>query len=58
MALAADGVLLCVALGETQFGPARKTMEYVGAERFVGSVIFPKAKKKKPKAAQDKKKKP
>lgn len=58
LALAADGVLLCVALGETQFAAARKTMEYVGAERFVGSVIFPKAKKKKAKAAQDKKKKP
>jgi hypothetical protein len=49
LALAADGVLLCVALGETEFGAARKTMEYVGHERFVGSVIFPKAKKSKKK---------
>lgn len=58
LALAADGVLLCVALGETEFGAARKTMEYVGPERFVGSVIFPRSKKKKARAAQDKKKKP
>jgi hypothetical protein len=59
LALASDGVLLCVGLGDTEFSAARKTMEYVGAERFVGSVIFPKAqKKKKARAAQDKKKKP
>jgi len=56
LALAADGVLLCVALGETEFGAARKTMEYVGPERFFGSVLFPRQ-KKKARAAQDKKKK-
>ncbi|MCP3137182.1 hypothetical protein [Pyxidicoccus xibeiensis] len=57
LALAADGVLLSVALGETDFGSARKTLEYVGPERFVGSVIFPKQ-KKKARAPKDKKKKP
>ncbi|MFP2925817.1 hypothetical protein ACLESO_11480, partial [Pyxidicoccus sp. 3LG] len=57
LALAADGVLLCVALGETDFGSARKTMEYVGPERFVGSVIFPRSKKKKARAPKEPKKK-
>ena len=57
LALAADGVLLCVALGETEFGAARRTMEYVGPERFFGSVLFPRKKKKKARAAQDTKKK-
>ncbi|GEN11263.1 hypothetical protein MFU01_63000 [Myxococcus fulvus] len=45
VALAADGVLLCVTLGETDFGSARKTMEFIGPERFVGSVTFPRQKK-------------
>jgi len=46
LALAADGCLLCVTLGETDFGSASKTVEYVGRERFLGSVTFPKQKKK------------
>ncbi|MBZ4419125.1 hypothetical protein [Myxococcus sp. RHSTA-1-4] len=57
LALAADGCLLCVTLGETDFGTARKTIEFVGHERFVGSVTFPRQ-KKKGRARQDKKKKP
>jgi hypothetical protein len=56
LALAADGVLLSVALGETDFGAANKTIEYVGHERFLGSIIFPRQ-KKKGRASQDKKKK-
>lgn len=59
LALAADGCLLCVTLGETDFGAANKTIEYVGHERFVGSIIFPRQKKKKKgRGSQDKKKKP
>ena len=56
LALAADGCLLCVTLGETDFGAANKTIEYVGHERFVGSIIFPRP-KKKGRGSQDKKKK-
>lgn len=58
LALAADGVLLCVTLGETDFGAARKTIEFVGHERFVGSITFPRQQKKKGRAQQDSKKKP
>ncbi|WP_240356810.1 hypothetical protein [Myxococcus eversor] len=57
LALASDGVLLCVTLGETDFGSAHKTMEFIGAERFVGSVTFPRP-KKKGRASSSRKKKP
>ena len=57
LALAADGCLLCITLGETDFGAARKTLEFVGHERFVGSVTFPRQ-QKKGRAKPDKKKKP
>ncbi|WXH29682.1 hypothetical protein WA016_03641 [Myxococcus stipitatus] len=58
LALAADGVLLCVTLGETDFGSANKTMEFIGADRFVGSVTFPQLKKKGWLPSFRKKKKP
>ncbi|NMO22688.1 hypothetical protein, partial [Pyxidicoccus fallax] len=57
LALGADGVLLCVTLGETNFADARKTIDYIGHERFVGSVTFPRQ-QKKDRGKQDKKKKP
>ncbi|WP_233576986.1 hypothetical protein [Citreicoccus inhibens] len=47
LALAADAALLCVTLGESDFGSAQKTLDLVGRERFVGSVTFPRAKKKR-----------
>ncbi len=38
--LAADVALLCVTLGESDFASARRTIEIVGAERFLGSVVL------------------
>ncbi|RKG95339.1 hypothetical protein D7V97_37345, partial [Corallococcus sp. CA053C] len=58
LALAADTALLCITLGETDFGSAEKTLKLVGAERFAGSVTFPRATKKQRRAAAEKKKKP
>jgi hypothetical protein len=40
VALAADAALLCVALGQTDFESAERTVELIGAERFVGSVTI------------------
>jgi hypothetical protein len=40
LALAADAVLLCVDLGQTDLISARRTIELVGANRFVGSVAI------------------
>ncbi|QDF00976.1 hypothetical protein BHS05_37050 [Myxococcus xanthus] len=56
LALAADGCLLCVTLGETDFGAASKTLEFVGRERFLGSVTFPRLTKKQRRASSQKKK--
>ncbi|RYZ35379.1 MAG: hypothetical protein EOO71_35685 [Myxococcaceae bacterium] len=58
LALAADTALLCITLGETDFGSAEKTLRLVGADRFAGSVTFPRATKKQRRADSDKKKKP
>lgn len=38
-ALAADAVLLCVELGKADIASARKTMEMIGRDRFIGCVI-------------------
>lgn len=40
VALAADAVLLCVHLGETETESARRTIEMIGADRFVGAVAI------------------
>jgi hypothetical protein len=36
----ADGVLLCVALGETSLREAEETIDAVGRERVIGSIVF------------------
>jgi hypothetical protein len=41
LALAADAALLCVELGEADSDSARRTVELVGASRFVGAVTVP-----------------
>jgi hypothetical protein len=41
VALAADAALLCVGLGETEFRSARRTLDLVGKNRFLGSVTLP-----------------
>ncbi len=38
--LAADAALLCVTLGESDFVSAQRTIEMVGRERFLGSVVL------------------
>ena len=38
--LAADAALLCVTLGESDFDSAKRTIELVGRERFLGSVVL------------------
>jgi hypothetical protein len=40
VALAAERALLCVALGTSDFASARRTIEMIGKERFVGSVTL------------------
>jgi hypothetical protein len=40
VALAADAALLCVALGETDIASARRTLEMVGHDRFIGCVAL------------------
>lgn len=40
VARAADGVLLCVALGHTRVRSVEDTIEQIGRERFIGTVIF------------------
>jgi len=40
IALSADAVLLCVETGITTLESARHTIEQIGAERFVGSVLL------------------
>jgi hypothetical protein len=40
VALAAERALLCVTLGEADFGSAQRTLELVGKERFLGSVVI------------------
>ena len=43
----ADGVALCISLGETDFRRAEETIAAVGRERVVGAVVFrPRPKKK------------
>ena len=38
VARAADAALLCVSLGDSDFSSARKTLNLIGPERFVGAV--------------------
>ena len=40
VALAADAVLLCVDYGESNLDVARKTIEQIGPERFIGCVAL------------------
>jgi hypothetical protein len=40
VSLAADAVLMCVALGDSDFKSARRTVELIGKDRFLGSVTF------------------
>jgi hypothetical protein len=47
MARQADGVALCIALGETDFRRAEQTIAAVGRERVVGAVVFRRSAKKK-----------
>lgn len=37
--LAADAALLCITLGETSLASAKRTVELVGRERFIGCVV-------------------
>ncbi len=38
IALAADGVLLCVHLGVTELANAKKTVELIGQDKFIGAI--------------------
>lgn len=40
IAHAADAAVLCVEVGKTRIGSARRTIELVGRERFVGSILL------------------
>jgi len=40
VARAADALLLCIEMGRTRMASARRTIELVGRERFIGSVII------------------
>jgi hypothetical protein len=40
VALAADAALLCVTLGETEIASARRTVEMIGRDRFIGCVTL------------------
>jgi hypothetical protein len=40
VAVAAREVVLCVALGSTDLASARRTIDLVGRERFVGSIVL------------------
>ncbi len=40
IALAADAVLLCVTLGQTEIAAARRTVELIGRDRFIGCVTL------------------
>jgi hypothetical protein len=40
LAQAADAALLCILLGDMQSSEAKKTVERLGAQRFMGSVMF------------------
>jgi|SRR6266850_4906151 len=40
VARAADVALLCIEMGRTRIASARRTMELVGRERFVGCVML------------------
>jgi hypothetical protein len=39
LAQAADGVVLCAAMGETRIDEARRTRELIGADRVVGCIV-------------------
>ncbi len=39
VAEASDGVVLCVALGQTDMSAAQKTIEEIGRARFIGSIV-------------------
>jgi hypothetical protein len=36
--LAADAALICITLGQTEIASARRTVELIGRERFIGCV--------------------
>jgi hypothetical protein len=40
VALAADAALLCITLGETLLASAKRTVDLIGPERFIGSVVL------------------
>jgi hypothetical protein len=40
VALAADAVLLCIELGQTELASARHTVELLGRDRLIGSVLI------------------
>lgn len=42
LAQAADAAILCIALGESSISEASRTVDEVGRERLVGSVVFRK----------------
>jgi len=51
VARAADGVLLCVSLGHTRVRAVEDTIQQIGRDRFIGTVIFRHA-PPKPKASE------
>ncbi len=44
----ADAVLLCIGLGKTKFKSAEKTIDEIGRDRLVGSIVLRPAKKGPP----------
>jgi len=41
IAMAADAVVLTVTLGKTRLDDARRTLELVGAQRVLGTILVP-----------------
>jgi hypothetical protein len=41
--LAADAALICITLGQTEIASARRTVELIGSERFIGCVTVVKS---------------
>ena len=51
LAMAADAVVLCIELGRTDIKGAQRTLTAIGREKFIGSLLVPRASKGVPVSA-------
>jgi len=51
LAMAADAVVLCIELGRTDIKGAQRTLTAIGREKFIGSLLVPRASKGAPVSA-------